>query len=358
MPQTLFWNLLAKKLAGEATPGELEQLDELMREHPEWMYPAQHIQDLWNLKSVPQNPQQQEEAFARHLEHMKQKGIPIPSSTPEEPDPFLQPPKKRSRRLLIPIAALFVLAVVLLAVLRPDAPPPATKQVSEVQTRAGSRTRLMLPDSSTVWLNAGSKLSYGEGFGISNRELTLSGEAYFDVKKSKTPFIINTSAIRITVLGTAFNVKSYPNEKTTETSLVRGKVEVTVNNRPGEKFLLEPNEKLVVANRTQETAKSSPGKKEEPLIVLGKITHLEDNSIVETSWIDNKLVFMDESFAEVAAKMERWYNVEIKITDEKIAAARLTGTFENESVTQALKALQITTPFRFTQEQNRITITQ
>jgi ferric-dicitrate binding protein FerR (iron transport regulator) len=85
---------------------------------------------------------------------------------------------------------------------------------------------------------------------------------------------------------------------------------------------------------------------------------LDDSSIVETSWIDNKLVFMDESFAEVAAKMERWYNVEIKITDEKIAAARLTGTFEKESVTQALKALQITTPFRFTQEQNRITITQ
>lgn len=357
MPQTLFWNLLAKKLAGEATPEELEQLDELMRQHPEWMYPAQHIQDLWNLKAVPQNPQQQEEAFARHLEQMKQKGISIPGSAPEEPDPFLQPPKKRNRRLLIPIAALCILAAVLLVVWRPDTSPPAVKQVSEVQTRSGSRTRLTLPDSSTVWLNAGSKLSYGTGFGTSHREVTLSGEAYFDVKKSKTPFIIHTSAIRVTVLGTAFNVKSYPNEKTTETSLVRGKVEVTVNSRPGEKFLLEPNEKLVVANNTQEMQKSSPGKKEEPLIVLGKITQLEDSSIVETSWIDNKLVFMDESFAEVAAKMERWYNVEIKITDKKIAAARLTGTFENESVTTALKALQITTPFRFTQEQNRITIT-
>lgn len=356
MPQTLFWNLLAKKLAGEASSEELEQLDELMRQHPEWIYPAQHIQDLWDLEALPPSPEQQEKAFARHLEHMKQNGIPLPGTEAEESAPFFSPRRKNKSRFLFPIAAVFILSIVLLLVLRPGTPPPA-RQVSEVQTRAGSRTKLTLPDSSTVWLNAGSKISYGAGFGQSNREVTLSGEAYFDVKKSKTPFVIHTSAIRITVLGTAFNVKSYPNEKTTETSLVRGKVEITVNSRPGEKFILEPNEKLVVANNIQEAPKSSPGKKEEPLIVLRKITHLEDSSIVETSWIDNKLVFMDESFAEVAAKMERWYNVEIKIADEKIAAARLTGTFENESVTQALKALQITTPFRFTQEQNRISIT-
>ena len=92
----------------------------------------------------------------------------------------------------------------------------------------GSRTRTILPDGSTVWVNAGSHISFDNDFKGQTREVTLNGEAYFDVVKNpKQPFIVHVSGYDIRVLGTAFNVKSYPGDKTIETTLLRGLVQVT-----------------------------------------------------------------------------------------------------------------------------------
>jgi len=71
----------------------------------------------------------------------------------------------------------------------------------------------------------------------------------------------------------------------------------------------------------------------------------DENTIVETAWVENKLVFDKETFEDVALKMERWYGVSIRFGDEKLKSQRLTGTFEKETVTEALQALQISTPF-------------
>jgi ferric-dicitrate binding protein FerR (iron transport regulator) len=352
MSELLFWNLLAKKFSGEATPEELDQLDDLMRKHPEWMFSAQYLQDIWNLdKNGGGKPLDAEAAFAAHTGYMKQKGIRLDGS----------PDEKRSngrKWVFYAIGAVLLFFSIGYAVrLSNGSPSVAAKQVSEVSTKAGSRSRLVLPDGSIVWLNAGSKLSYPEGFGADKREVTLSGEAYFDVRKHSIPFIIHTRQITIRVLGTEFNVKSYPNEATTETSLVHGRVEVFMEDRPGEVFTLKPNEKLVIANES-DTARKSTSSKGSPTIVLGKIKLLEDSSIVETSWVQNRLVFRDESFANIVRSMERWYNVSISIADPKLAEERLGGTFEKETVVQALKALQITTSFQFTMDEKGITITQ
>ena len=147
---------------------------------------------------------------------------------------------------------------------------------SEISTRYGSRTKLLLPDSTQVWLNSGSKLSYNKTYGNGTREVTLSGEAYFDVVKNPAhPFIIHTVNIDIKVLGTAFNVKSFPGEKNTETSLIRGSIEVTFKNRPSEKIILKPNEKLITAN--EEPAKDSvykegPAEKVKPVLQKRRAT--------------------------------------------------------------------------------------
>ena len=86
----------------------------------------------------------------------------------------------------------------------------------------------------------------------------LTGEGFFDVTKNKgKPFIINTSSIKIKVLGTAFNVKAYPEDKQTETSLIRGSIEVTIRNRPNDKIILTPSEKLVVENDIAHLEKDS-----------------------------------------------------------------------------------------------------
>ena len=115
--------------------------------------------------------------------------------------------------------------------------------------RQGSRTHLTLPDGTMVWLNAGSRLSYGKNYNTATREVNLTGEAFFDVAhNTQKPFLIHTARIDVQVLGTSFNVKSYPTDRTTEATLIRGSIEVSIKDRPSEKIILRPDEKLVVAN--------------------------------------------------------------------------------------------------------------
>ncbi|MFL5738644.1 MAG: FecR family protein [Flavisolibacter sp.] len=361
MSQNRFWNLLAKKFSGEAMPEEVQELEKLLRNNPEWVFAAEQIEALWKLQAKEDDRYEAELAFELHLHKQNRNGLYFPELHSPAVVPSLVNPKKFSRFRVIALAVLGSVVLFMSGLtwnnLASKKEVLLKKGLSEVSTKPGSKSKLVLPDSTVVWLNAGSRLTYNEQFGVSNRNTTLTGEAFFDVKKSSVPFIILAGQVHIKVMGTSFNVKSYPNEKTTETTLIRGRVEITLDHRPGEKFILRPNEKLVVSNELEEV-KQKQVEKKEPLVVLANLTHTGDNTIIETSWVDNKLVFQDESFIDVARKMERWYGVSIDIRDEKIAQYHLTGTFENETISQALSALQITAPFNFTFSQNKIFITQ
>lgn len=362
MSENRFWNLLGKKLSGDATSQEISELEQLMKENPEWVFAAEHIQNMWKREEHYGSAYDAELAFQMHLNKLK--GTVIKFQELETPltavdlhPPYEKHPKRRIARI-----SLFILFPVFIAAGfwqwqsgKREPPKAFIGGVSEVSTPPGSKsTRLVLPDSSVVWLNAGSKLSYDEHFGKSNRNTRLVGEGYFEVKKSTVPFIIHTNEIQIKVLGTAFNVRSYENEKT-ETSLIRGKIEITMNKRPGEKIILRPNEKLVIAPESK--TNKALAEKNEPVVVLTGLTRAEDRTIVETSWKDNRLVFQDESFADLARQLERWYNVQIDIRDEVIARSRLTGAFETETILQALTALQMVNNFNFTISGDQITIT-
>jgi ferric-dicitrate binding protein FerR (iron transport regulator) len=359
MTQNRFWNLLAKKLSGDAMPSEVAELEKLVREHPEWVYAAEPIERMWKQRSHSDVPDA-ELAFEHHIELLKKNepgniemGPPIMESAP------ISHKTSKLRSILVLVGVLVSVAGLVWKFSHRKHPEPlAVRQDSEVSTSPGNKTRLVLPDSSIVWLNAGSRITYKEQFGITHRNTTLSGEAYFEVKKSSIPFTIHANHVEIKVLGTVFNVKSYPNDKTTETTLIDGQVEVSLDKRPGQKFILKPNEKLIVANNMEETAIPHATQKSEPMVVLGSLTHASDETIIETSWVKNKLIFQDESFEEMARKMERWYDVIIEIPSEKIARMRVTGTFEKETVKQALDALQIAFRFNYFIYQNKITITE
>jgi ferric-dicitrate binding protein FerR (iron transport regulator) len=218
---------------------------------------------------------------------------------------------------------------------------------------------LVLPDGSKVFLNAGSKLSYNKKFGELNRTVTLSGEAYFDVAKNPDkPFFIHTRNMVIRVVGTAFNVKCYPGDAQTETSLVHGRIEVQLNDR-AEKIVLKPNEKLVI-NETLRSNSSKP-KPVEINPALLSISHLtpveaDHDTWLETAWLDNKLVFRAERFEQIAKKMERWYAVSIHFNDDAIKQQQFTGVFKDESLLQALNAMQLVSPFTFQLNKNKVTI--
>jgi ferric-dicitrate binding protein FerR (iron transport regulator) len=243
--------------------------------------------------------------------------------------------------------------------------PITNSQVNKITTHLGSKSKVQLPDGTTVQLNAGSQLTYNKDFGKNLREVTLVGEGYFDVVKNKEiPFIIHTSNINIKVLGTVFNVKAYPEDNKTETSLIHGSIEVTIKNRPNDKIILSPSEKLVVENsslqsmkdRIAETRKNLPIEIL-PMVSVNKLEYAQaDSSIAEIQWVENKLVFRDRSFVELVSDMERWYNVTISISDQELEGIRLTGIFENETIEQALDALKISTAFVYEKKRNKIII--
>ena len=358
MPQTQFWNLLAKKIAGEASPEEVLQLQNLIKNNPDWAYQADQIQHLWQ-HNEGDDTKESELAFEKHLQKMKESGIDF--SQPEIPQVNLETNhiNKRKRIFAFSIAAVVIFlitGIVWFSGGKKKLLPLPEKNFSEVSAPPGSKTKLVLPDSTVVWLNAGSKLTYNEHFGASNRTTTLIGEAFFDVRKSTIPFIIHTNKMQIKVLGTAFNVRAYPDEKTTETSLIRGRVEITLDKKADRPFILEPNEKLVVSNEPDEIKTKLQNK--DPLVVLKTLTRTVDSTIVETSWVHNELIFQDEDFHEIAMKMEKWYGVVIEFKDEKLASERLSGTFTSETIQEALTALQVATKFHYTIKGNLITITQ
>jgi len=357
MSQENFWVLISKKLSGEASFAELKELENLVREHPEWQYAIQNLEDLWKHQPV-KNDTAGEDAYLLHLHRMKDKNIPFG----ETPGNTVLISKKKVIKWYW-AAALFLLAAGLIAFgilfnKENTKSLAATREVNEVTTHPGSRSKLQLPDGSVVWLNAGSRLTYKKEFGQQLREVMLTGEGYFDVVKMEDrPFLIHTSSITIKVLGTAFNVKAYPDDRQTETSLIRGSIEVTIKNRPDNKIILSPDEKLVVQNESFSTSKNKLTQTAQPAISISTLRHNPDDSTVaETQWVENKLVFNDESFAEVAVRMERWYDVEIELNDPQLLPKRLTGNFEKETIEQALEALKISIPFKHEHTGSKIII--
>lgn len=372
--QNRFWYLLSKKLSSNATDAELEELEALQEAHPDWNQQVTPLINIW-LQSAPAKDAHPD--LDRHLTRMAGMGYEMtPAATLEEIDGEDIPQRMVSGRKkwwIGAAAAAVITTVGLFLVLGEGKKAPssdlAAAKKNEVVTASGTRHKITLPDSSHVWLNAESKLEYNDGFGTTHREITLDGEAYFDVVKNKAlPFIIQTKSIRIKVTGTAFNVKAYHTEKTSETSIIRGSVEVTVKARPSELYVLKPNEKLVIRDEdslaeAKKSGELKTGIKDasKPMVQLGHINYIEneaDSSVRETSWVFNRLVFQDEPFAEMVGKMERWYGVTIKLENERLANTRITYQIRNETVAQALRNLQYVARFHYTINGKEIAITK
>ncbi|MBN1598727.1 MAG: DUF4974 domain-containing protein [Bacteroidales bacterium] len=208
----------------------------------------------------------------------------------------------------------------------------------QFKTPFGAKSEIILPDSTHVWLNSGSKIIFPQKFSKANRQIYFEGEAFFNVKKmGKSPFVVSTGDIEIQVLGTRFNVKAYPEEVNIETILEQGKLKLM---KSGKKIvLLEPND-IATYNKDQK---------------LIEIKHVSDTRRY-TAWTDGKLIFDNEKLEDIIIKLERWYNVRINIENNSLKQIRFTGTFERESVEQALNIIRLTTPLNYSMDKNKIVI--
>ena len=372
-----FWMLVSLKLSGEATPDELAELTTLLRDHPEWSLRMELFTNIWKSKTPKTVTPTTEPAinhFNRHLQRLSTHlANPVLQYETENPNPRSKQqaiganPRKIRPIAAIATAAAILGAVILLTFYQHNTQPAKTQNPTQsqgyntVSTRPGSRSKLQLPDGTLVWLNADSRLSYKIDDQNPNREVTLTGEAYFDVAHDKNhPFLIHTPIIDIRVLGTSFNVQCYGNDKHTETSLFQGSIEVTLKHNPDKKIILQPSEKLIVQNGELAITniKTKASDTDEPLMTVGKAHYQQqDSSYVEMLWTKNKLAFDNRSLEEIAHQIERWYNVKVTITDDKLKTVRFTADFEDESIYKVMEALQMSGDIHYTIHKKEVTIT-
>jgi ferric-dicitrate binding protein FerR (iron transport regulator) len=262
---------------------------------------------------------------------------------------------KTNQRLLKPmikvaavVAIAYLLGALSMYLLQPK-PQQGLVVSKEIYVKAplGSKTEVELSDGTKVWLNSGSEVHYPAIFDQNQRDIYLVGEAYFDVEKNEAaPFFVHTNDIDIRVLGTRFNVKSYPEEGLVETTLEEGLI--NINKKGSDQVLqLKPREKATFVKNLEK----QPAKGAERFVITENV-----DTELYTSWKNEKLVFKREKFADLAIKLERWYNVQISIGNKKLANEMVTGIFENESIEQALQALRISVPFKYEIKKNQITI--
>ncbi len=238
---------------------------------------------------------------------------------------------------------------------------------TEYTSPYGSKSKVKLPDGSLVWLNAGSILRYSSTFNVSNREVYLEGEGYFDVTRNEqAPFLVQTSTITIKVLGTAFNVKAYPEESVVETTVERGAVQlIDPSSSSQETTILRAQQKAVVVKEAQQP-NEDPG--EMPLLDSKPvnikpsnyipIADMEVSSNVKTeaytSWKDPRWIIEREKLSNFAVKLERRYNVRFVFNDEELMDYVFSGKFEDETLDQVLEAMKLTAPITYRVKQNTV----
>ena len=180
----------------------------------------------------------------------------------------------------------------------------------------GSQVKTSLPDGTTVWLNADSRLTCSQGFGISERKVFLNGEGYFEVAPNETlPFSVHTDELQVSVIGTKFNLRNYPDDREATVCLLEGKISVDNHIRQGENIILEPDQKIFL-NKSNGNMR------------LTKLTAARNDA----EWTRGYLLFDEELITDIAKNLERSYNVNITVHPD-LANMRFYGRFVRKEST-------------------------
>jgi ferric-dicitrate binding protein FerR (iron transport regulator) len=235
----------------------------------------------------------------------------------------------------------------------------------------GSKSIITLPDSSSIWMNAGSKLRYSSAFNQTERKVSIEGEAYFNVARNeKKPFYVITSAVTLKVLGTSFNIKAYPEEDQVETTVESGSVQVLRNVKGylSDKLILTAGQKATVIKSAIHvdstmlsplpSAATSTGNRHVLPEKVAEKTIVAKNVATElyTSWKDARWIIEKESLESLAVKLERRYNIRISFTDQTLKKISFSGTLKDETLEQVLEAIKLSAPVNYTIHQNKVTL--
>ena len=326
-------DLIVNHLSHQLSPNEKEELHAWLSQSDENRRYFIEMQDLWNtLATQDKDTFDSEAAYRRFKARI---------SFPQQPD------GKKRRHFPAPVywAAAVVLAFVLgglsFLVINNEIIQHNTKQYA-IYVPYGAKTRVVLPDNSVVWLNAGSTLRYGQNFGQKSRQVALVGEGYFEIAHNPAmPFTVNANQASVKVLGTKFDVKAYPEDKQLDVTLLRGSIQLTTIYQPNKSLKLIPNQ-LAIVDKTQQN------------VTVEKVDACE-----AAAWTKGKIVFDEELFGQIVRRLERDYNVTIDVKDPKINNLRFYGDFRNaQSIQEILNIMTSNNEFHYTMNQNHISVYQ
>ncbi|MGV8094203.1 MAG: FecR family protein [Mangrovibacterium sp.] len=196
------------------------------------------------------------------------------------------------------------------------------KRITTVVAENGQISKVILSDSSVLWLNSGTNISFDKNFALSNREVMLSGQAFFDVKRNeKIPFQVVCPDLRIRVLGTRFDVSAYPDDKKINVFLESGKVEMLNSREKTFRHELSPGDRVQYNKKT------------------GNLVTTRESSENFTRWKSGILVFRDDPMYEVIPRLQRRYDIEIEVKQPVIYQSVFTATIKNESIEEIFELI-------------------
>lgn len=305
-------SLIIRYLNGNCTPEEQAELKAWIEESNDTKSEYLSIKDIWDSLNSPKESTSEQLALFYKNQYTKIKSSRIVWI-----------------RSFSAVAAILIIGLIF-SVLVPTNTANPSESVQVFSVPMGSRSKVILADGSEVNLNSGSELKYSSGFSSQNRVVSLTGEAFFKVKTDKEhPFTVKTSDFDIKVTGTKFNVCSYADNKYSTATLEEGKISLqlkdnstTLKVEPGEKFLLD--RKTLVHSLDQADVES------------------------EIAWKDDQFIFKNIPYSELAKRLERWYDVKLNFSDQKLQNYAFTGKFKNqETIWQVLDALKLTSPIDY-----------
>jgi len=366
-------DLISKLLSGAITPEENEVLRQFMiKDEYKDMF-IDWLQVQWNNESRRMNVIPDQTLFSKIEAEIAGK-VGENRGNGENRGKVLKNPKWK---ILLRYAAVFLLAFALSWEIQLFTSKDDTKAMvetdplyNEIVVPYGSKTKVILPDNSTVWLNSGARLKYPTYFDNLLRKVYLQGEGFFDVVKDpQHPFVVNGSGINIKVTGTKFNLMANAEEQIIETTLVEGEIEISglrteigeqgrILLKPGQKLALRKENELYEVHNIHEAGLIISGETTVPVRIKSADLYEKTNVLLATAWTENKLVFVRERFENVKTKLERWYGVTIEVKEPEIFEYRFTGTFEKQTFEQAMNVLSKAASCKFIIEKNHVIVSK
>ena len=317
--------LLQKYMEGKISGSEIEQLSFLLEDPSGYHSLRPALQDIWTNNKEPDWIEQETGKTDQILNRLH-----YLISLDEEKKPVRRPAFEKTINVFSKIAAILILPLLIAGIWYFIDSRSAYRNMDElgwitVSSPVGSITKTILPDSTVIWQNAGSTIKYPRDYTKKNRQVLLSGEAFFAVHSDRLyPFYVRTNHLQVKVTGTRFNVNSYPGDKTTTIVLEEGKVGVqNLSNLKKSPYYLCPG---MCYSYTEKEHKAI-------------VKDVEVKKYI--SWKDGKLIFRNDPLSDVCTRLRRWYNADIEFSDNarELLSHPFTMTIETETLSQVMDYL-------------------